>query len=39
MAINDFKSAGITEAVENTKGMVEKVEDPFKKVWSQNMFF
>ena len=32
MGINGFRSAGITEAIENTKNMVEKVEDPFKEV-------
>ena len=29
MAIN-----GITEAIENAKDMVEKVENSFKEVWS-----
>ena len=33
MAINGFISAGITEAIENAKDMVEKVENPFKEVW------
>ena len=32
MAINGFRSAGITEAIENVKDMVEKVENPFKEV-------
>ena len=33
MAINAFISAGITEAIENTKDIVEKVENSFKEVW------
>ena len=33
MAINGFRSAGITEAIENAKNMVEKVENTFKEVW------
>ena len=32
MAINGFRSAGITEAIENPKDMAEKVENPFKEV-------
>ena len=32
MAINGFRSAGITEAIENSKYMVEKVENPFEEV-------
>ena len=32
MAINGFRSAGITEAIENAKDMAEKVENPFKEV-------
>ena len=32
MAINGFRSAGIAEAIENAKNMVEKVKDPFKEV-------
>ena len=32
MAINGFRSAGITEAIENAKNMVEKVENTFKEV-------
>ena len=32
MAINGFRRAGITEATENAKDMVEKVENPFKEV-------
>ena len=32
MAINSFRSAGIAEAIENAKGMVEKVENPFKEI-------
>ena len=39
MATNNFRSAGITKAIENAKYMVEKVENPFKEVWLQNMFF
>ena len=31
MAINGFRSAGVTEAIENAKDMVEKVENPFKE--------
>ena len=31
-AINGFRSAGITEATENTKYMVEKIENPFQEV-------
>ena len=33
MVINGFRSAGITEVIENAKDMVEKVENPFKEVW------
>ena len=33
MAVNRFRSAGITETIENAKDIVEKVENPFKKVW------
>ena len=32
MAINGFRSEGITEAIENVNDMVEKVENPFKEV-------
>ena len=32
MAINAFRSAGITETIENAKDMVEKGENPFKEV-------
>ena len=32
MAINGFRSAGITEAIDNAKDMAEKVENPFKEV-------
>ena len=32
MAINGFRSAWVTEAIENAKDMVEKVENPFKEV-------
>ena len=32
MAINGFRSAGITKAIENAKDMVEKLENPFKAV-------
>ena len=32
MAINGFRSAGITEATENAKDTVVKVEHPFKEV-------
>ena len=32
MAKNDFRSARITEATENAKDMVGKVENPFKEV-------
>ena len=32
MAISGFRSAGITEAIENAKVMVEKIENPFKEV-------
>ena len=32
MAINVFRSAGITEAFKNAKDMVEKNENPFLKV-------
>ena len=32
MAINGFRSTGITEANENTRDMVEKVENHFKEV-------
>ena len=39
MSVNGFRSAGITKAIENAKDMVEKVENPFKEVWLQNMFF
>ena len=33
MAVNGFRSVRITEAIENAKDIVEKVENPFKKVW------
>ena len=33
MGINAFISAGITEAIENNKDIVEKVENSFKEVW------
>ena len=32
MAINSFRSTGITEAIENARDMVEKVENLFKEV-------
>ena len=32
MAMNGFRGAGITEAIENAKDMVEKVENTFKEV-------
>ena len=32
MAINGFRSAGITEAIENAKDMVEKIENLFQEV-------
>ena len=32
MVINCFRSAGITETIENTKDMVENVEIPFNEV-------
>ena len=32
MTINGFRSAGISEAIENRKDMVEKVENPFREV-------
>ena len=32
MAINGFRSTGITDAIDNVKDMVEKVENPFKEV-------
>ena len=32
MAINGFRSAGITKAIENAKVMVEKTKNPFKEV-------
>ena len=32
MVKNGFRSAGITDAIENAKDMVEKVENPFKEV-------
>ena len=32
MAINGFRSTGITEAIKNAKDMVEKVESHFKEV-------
>ena len=32
MVINGFRSAGITEVIENATDMVEKVEIPFKEV-------
>ena len=32
MAINGFRSAGITETIDNAKDMVEKDENPFKEV-------
>ena len=31
MAVNGFRSARIAEAIENSKDMVEKVENPFKE--------
>ena len=34
MAINDFKNAGISEAIEIAKDMVEKAENTFKEVLS-----
>ena len=34
MAINDFKNAGISEAIENANDMVEKAENTFKEVLS-----
>ena len=34
MAINDFKNAGISEAIENAKDMVEKAENTFEEVLS-----
>ena len=33
MAINGFRSAGITEVLENAKDMVEKNGNTFKEVW------
>ena len=33
MAINGFRSAGITEAIENAKDIVEIVENTFKEFW------
>ena len=32
MAINSFRSARITEAIEDAKDMVEKIEKPFKEI-------
>ena len=32
MTINGFRSLGITEAIENAKDIVEKLENPFKEV-------
>ena len=32
VTINGFRSAGITEAIENVKDMVEKFENSFKEV-------
>ena len=32
LAINVFRSAGITEVIENAKDIVEKVQNPFKEV-------
>ena len=32
MAINGFGSAGITEAIENAKDLMEKFENPFKEI-------
>ena len=32
MAINGFRSTGITEAIENARDMAEKVENPFKEI-------
>ena len=32
MAINGFRSAGITETIDNAKDMVEKDENPFQEV-------
>ena len=32
VTINSFRSAGITEAIENVKDMVEKFENSFKEV-------
>ena len=32
MAISGYRSAGITQGIENAKDMVEKVENPFKEV-------
>ena len=32
MTINSFRSAGITEAIENAKDMVKKVENLFQEV-------
>ena len=39
MAINDFRSAGITEAIENAKDMAEKVENLSTKFDSKTCFF
>ena len=33
MAINGFRSADVTEFIENARYMVEKYENPFKEVW------
>ena len=33
MAINGFRSAGITKAIQNAKDMVENLENPFIAVW------
>ena len=32
MAINGFRSAAITEAIENAKDMIGKIQNPFKEV-------
>ena len=39
MAINDFRSARITEAIENGKDMAEKVENLSTKFDSKTCFF
>ena len=33
MEIKCFRSAGITEAIENTKDILEKGDNPFKETW------